>query len=100
MLDQDARIRLNVEKAQAVVTWLDGLPIAVSGADRGALSADLSDVYAAALAYQQVVDRLLSSTSEDLVQDIEDVLSHLEHIVWHARSARPRLARLSARLEP
>lgn len=100
MFDLDVP-RQNVQRANAVHAWLARLPAAASS-DNGALSADLSDLYAAATYYQQALDALLATSPENvdgLAQQLADVITELAHIVWHADSALPQLEVLAQRLD-
>lgn len=106
--DQGARlVELNVKKARAIASWLDGLGVAVSADDRAALSADLSDLYVAATQYQSLLDTLLTDTlltarpgSRDTTVDrLSETVSELQHAGDHIRSAVKRLNRLTLALD-
>jgi hypothetical protein len=95
-------VHLNVEKGREVADWLDALRVPVRASIRGALSADLSDLYVAAIQYQRLLDALLGSRPEDAEQAAElltEIASELRHVGWHVRSAADRLDRLADRLD-
>jgi hypothetical protein len=99
----DDSVRLNVEQAQRVVAWLDSLGVRVRPSDRGAVGADLSDLYVAADAYRRMLDALLELPANDHDQQadaVADLASEIRHIAWHARSVVSRLDRLVDRLAP
>ena len=96
-------VRENVEKADDVIRWLDGLGQVRLRRDRGALGADLSDLYIGARRYARMLDELLAmapesgSAASDKVGDIAD---ELRHMAWHIRSVARRLDRLAVALDP
>ena len=98
----DELTRLNVDKAREVATWLDSLGLATRAPDRSAISADLSDLYAAATRYQRLIDCLLTADVADrarVADQIDEVVSEIRHLDGHARSVARRLDRLSSRLD-
>jgi hypothetical protein len=96
-------IEEDLDKARAVGRWLDALGPAVRRSDRGALAADLGDLYAGAARYRQLLDALLALPG-DRAGEVDDLLvelsAELRHLAWHIRSSTRRLERLADGMEP
>lgn len=100
---RDDTIRANVEKADDVNRWLAQLGYPTRREDRGAVGADLSDLYASAATYRALLDALLAlppEQSEEAADRVADIASELRHMAWHIRSVTRRLERLESRLAP
>jgi hypothetical protein len=94
---------LEEQKRQEIGAWLESLGKAVRPSDRGALSADLSDLYAGAIRYQRMIDRILALPARERAKASDaliDLSVDLWHLNWHMRSARPRLERVADALDP
>ena len=101
--EEAAEVRENVEKSDEVIRWLDALGPVGRRRDRGALGADLSDLYIGARRYGRMLDQLLAMGSEDVVaasEKLGDIAAELRHMAWHIRSVAPRLDRLAVALDP
>src|SRR5687767_9435715 len=60
----DDLVPLTLDKAAAIERWLRGAGD-VKDADIGRISADLSDLYAASITYQRLLDALLATPPDD-----------------------------------
>lgn len=97
------RVDKNVAKATDIGRWLDALGEPARRLDRGAISADLSDLYSAAEAYRAMLDALLALKLDDpdaVPEKINEITGELRHMAWHIRSVTRRLDRLEHRLTP
>jgi hypothetical protein len=83
--------------------WLDALGPAVRRSDRGALAADLGDLYAGAATCRRLLDAALAVPPErpaEASERLADMAVELRHLAWHVRSCAPRLERLADALDP
>jgi hypothetical protein len=100
---RDETIRANVDKADDVNRWLAQLGYPTRRHDRGAIGADLSDLYVSAATYRALIDALLAlppEQSDEAADRVADITSELRHMAWHIRSVTRRRERLEARLDP
>src|SRR4051812_29189697 len=90
MIDHDLA-GMNVEKARQLTVCLSGWRLP-SELKTGDLVADLSDLYAAAVHYQRILDKIIETPPGDderLSSLLADLSVELQHIADHAGSAHP-----------
>ena len=100
MIDEQF-VDLNVRKAQELAVCLSKWGCR-DEEQHGRLTADLSDLYAAAGRYQQILDALLTTLPQD-TERLSDLLAdlgvELQHIQQHAMSAVPEVEALAEQLD-
>jgi hypothetical protein len=92
---------MNVEKARQLTAWMSHwkLPPIL---ETGDLVADLSDLYAAAVHYQRLLDKILETPPGDderLSGLLADLSVELQHITDHAGTAQPNVDALAESLD-
>lgn len=98
MLDHEAT-DANVQQARQVRSYL--LDAGYQDAEIGPLGADLSDLYAAAAHYRQLLDALFATPPHDtdrLGDVLADLAVEIAHLRYHAESAVPPLEALAEKL--
>lgn len=92
----------NVAKADGIAGWLDGLGSAAGRIDRGAVAADLGDLYTSARVYRRLLDELLAISPVDTSaasEKLNEIGTELRHQAWHIRSDARRLDRIESNLD-